>query len=804
MKIAVILVVIVIFLQFSIVSSENQNLQEVTVYHMNLLNKSKNAELIIEYYGEKSAIYSYFSQFGLQVERIGEFYKIFGNAKSFLNALNVEHNKTYLPNSISENLGTVYFETNVSSNIMEAKDPYPVNDLIEAYSVNKLINYGFNGKNFTAVVIVPFGDPNITENLMEFNNMYNLGPLNLTVKYFISRPTVYPSQWVLETDLDVETIHAFAPGANIILAVSPDDNVSSLENVLKTIVDQKLGNVISLSWGGPENEIYDPYFHQILKEAAYNGITVIASSGDSPIVEYPSSDPYVVSVGGTTLHIDNGTYLYESLWAESGGGYSEIFQRPSWQFFLNSTGRGVPDISLDGNPQTGVYIYSDGMVGVGGTSLSAPIFTGMILDLYSRLQFSLGYFLPQLYYMDYYNSTFFHTVYIQGNVTKWNQQTGLGSPNIYSWNFPVLNFSASAFLGNYSDLKNIYFNLRGFSETPMHTWENNSFYVQIQSENSSIKFGIYDTKKDSSFFYEYNSQIKYLSIKVIENSLYNVTFQFLSNGTFLTLNNSVFFIPVIIKNASIYTFALSQGHCSFYTNLGPVEFRNFYVNGINVKSAYVLNKNFTLYGAMEIPFIENDFLIGNVVKVDRILWPGNYNYIYTGPIILKNEMDLSNYSFIVGTGKSYDPYILSGLILNSTGSSNYLMILDLSGYYLINRCYNNLSDTSILFAKNVILKIENSKFSLSSSNLGIYLYSSTAYFQNVSIMAGVPILAFYSNIFVENSSIYLFPILFGSFINIFNMGIIFFIVPIFVLSPYYILAILLTIIFGIYLLKRRF
>ncbi len=799
MKILVLFAVILILIQIPLINENVQNLSEINIYHLNFLNSNKDVKIIMIYKGNFSDLYNYFSYFNLHVEKYGDFYTISGKWYSLSKAINFHDNKAYLPEYIKNNCSLIYIDTNVSSNLIFSNDPYTVNQTVDAYNVNNLINMGYNGKNFTAVVVVPYGDPNITENTNKFNNIYNLPPLNLTIKYFLSKPKIFPSQWVLETDLDVETIHAFAPGADIILAVSPDDNVSSLENVLKTVIEENIGNVISLSWGGPEDEIYDPYFHEIFKEAAYKNITVIASSGDSSTVEYPASDPYVVGVGGTTLYLNN-NYIYERAWSESGGGYSSIFTRPPWQFFLNSSGRGVPDISLDGNPQTGIFIYSNGITGVGGTSLSAPIFAGMLLDLYSKLHFSLGYFLPQLYYMKYYNPSDFHDVYYNGNVYIWHQQIGLGSPEIDKWTFPVKSFSTDVFLGNYTNVENITFEMRGFSQYPMHRFEENSFYVEIRSYNLSFDFGIYDNG-NSNFFYGNGSKITLIEKKVVENNLYNVSINFQSNFTIINIDDNIYSIPLKLKNVSLYVFAESVGPCSFYTNLGPVEFRDFHVNGMDVNSAYLIQRNFTIYGAMEIPFIKNDFLIGKVTSIDKTLWPSNYKYIYTNAIILKNENNLLNYSFIVGTGKHYDPFILSGLILNS--SSGYAIYLDLPGYYLINECYAN-SSAGILYGKNVNIVVENSKFHTGISNTGIYIYSSTVYFKNDSIFAGISIISFYSNIYIENSTLYIFPLIFSSVVHTFSSEIIFFIIPLFIYSPYYVFALIISIFVLIYLLKRRF
>jgi len=90
-----------------------------------------------------------------------------------------------------------------------------------------------------------------------------------------------------------------------------------------------------------------------------------------------------VAVGGTTLAIDPTTGArVESAWASTGGGLSAFEPQPAYQASVQATGRrSAVDVSLDANPSTGVLVYSSGTGGwaqVGGTSLSSPVFAGLI------------------------------------------------------------------------------------------------------------------------------------------------------------------------------------------------------------------------------------------------------------------------------------------------------------------------------------------------------------------------------------------------------------------------------------------
>jgi hypothetical protein len=122
-------------------------------------------------------------------------------------------------------------------------------------------------------------------------------------------------------------------------------------------------------------------------------VTFVASSGDSGAwtspqrtqvgVEWPASDPTVLSVGGTSLQVtSSGGYLGESAWTGGGGGYSRVYGEPSYQRGVQNTGvRTVPDVSYDADPNTGVPIYSSsagGWLVTGGTSAAAPQWAGLV------------------------------------------------------------------------------------------------------------------------------------------------------------------------------------------------------------------------------------------------------------------------------------------------------------------------------------------------------------------------------------------------------------------------------------------
>lgn len=159
----------------------------------------------------------------------------------------------------------------------------------------------------------------------------------------------------------------------------------------------------------------------IFLEAASQGQTFFASAGDTgsfcpvgaagvngvplgaPFVNYPAASPYVVGVGGTTLLTNqDGSYNSEIAWYAGGGGLSQFEESPSWQspalVLLTETGdRGVPDVSMDADPNSGATVYVNGAPeAVGGTSLSSPLALGVWARAISANP-KLGFASPKLY-----------------------------------------------------------------------------------------------------------------------------------------------------------------------------------------------------------------------------------------------------------------------------------------------------------------------------------------------------------------------------------------------------------------------
>lgn len=241
--------------------------------------------------------------------------------------------------------------------------------------------YGFDqvtadGTGQTIAIIDAYGSSSIQKDLNSFCSYFGLSPATVDIRYPQGKPGAN-SGWAQETSLDVEWAHAIAPGAHIMLVVAANASVSDLLGA----VDYAVANgatVVSMSWGAGE------YAGETTDDAHFNhpGVTFVASAGDSgEAVEWPAASPYVVGVGGTSLHLNSSSVrTSETAWSGSGGGISQYELTPSWQSgWSGLSSRGVPDVSYVADPNTGVEVVYGGKLYVfGGTSVGAPQWSALV------------------------------------------------------------------------------------------------------------------------------------------------------------------------------------------------------------------------------------------------------------------------------------------------------------------------------------------------------------------------------------------------------------------------------------------
>ena len=333
------------------------------------------------------------------------------------------------------------------------------------YTSNGAYNTNY-GSGETIAVIDAYGSPSISSDVKTFDSAFGLPAINLQIVQPFGKVS-RNSGWALETSLDVEWAHAMAPAAKIVLIETPSaSNTYLINDAVNYAYNTTHANIISMSWGEAQSDLTSAELAQyssIFSYVASHGVIPVAASGDngasdgtsSITVNYPSTDPSVVSAGGTSLVLNNPTstgasYGSEYAWNSSGGGISTYFPEPSYQSGagISASGRASPDVSYDANPNTGVWVYdttayegSSGWIQVGGTSAAAPQWSAIFADIQSIDGTSAinGANVHQILYSIYSSSdhgTAFHDITVGYNGyyyagPGYDEVTGIGSPIVY-------------------------------------------------------------------------------------------------------------------------------------------------------------------------------------------------------------------------------------------------------------------------------------------------------------------------------------------------------------------------------------
>ena len=341
---------------------------------------------------------------------------------------------------------------------------YKPGQLRDGYGLSSLTTRGIDGRGTTVAIVDAFGSPTLYQDAAEYARRNDPSHPLLRSQYseivFPANPELEPPDqcdaagWYGEQTLDVEAVHAMAPGAHILYVGAADCQDLVIDKALNTIVAGNLAQIVSNSYGNmgediPKSEV--KIFTSITLQAALEGIGLYFSSGDSgdeaanlgyPAADFSASSPWVTAVGGTSLGIDaKGRRVVETGWETgrsvlsggawtpaapggyqygSGGGTSVLFDEPWYQVGIvpdalaaqNQTGhhrgRVVPDISMVGDPNTGFLVgetqtFPDpegvhyGEFRLGGTSLSSPLFAGYMAVADQIARHRHGFINPALY-----------------------------------------------------------------------------------------------------------------------------------------------------------------------------------------------------------------------------------------------------------------------------------------------------------------------------------------------------------------------------------------------------------------------
>jgi subtilase family serine protease len=297
--------------------------------------------------------------------------------------------------------------------------------LQQAYGVDQLPADAGAGQ--TVAIVDAYGSPTILQDANKFSQVSGLPALDSSNFQVVMPQGIGnkkeskaqdPLGWQAEVSIDVEAVHAMAPGAKIVLVVAPN-NYASLDEAVNWINIHHIANIVTSSWGlpldlaAPGQASRD---ERIFEMAAAQGIGENFSTGDSGdevqhtgnlSVDFPSSSPWVNAVGGTSLftHSD-GSYDAETGWGDTfyrlatcdqsstiagqlhcdvynqdpskvldegftggaGGGLSNIWSAQPWQSSAISganaagygtvgTHRALPDVSMLADPETGMNIW---------------------------------------------------------------------------------------------------------------------------------------------------------------------------------------------------------------------------------------------------------------------------------------------------------------------------------------------------------------------------------------------------------------------------------------------------------------
>jgi subtilase family serine protease len=343
---------------------------------------------------------------------------------------------------------------------------------------------GMTGKGVTVAIVDAYASPTMPSDANEYAKVTGDQPfapgqytqdLAATFSYTAANECDAPS-WYGEQTLDIEAVHGMAPDANVVYVGAASCTDQDLGDALAFIVDNHLASIVSGSWGEPADESSEiPVYEEIFEAGAAEGIGFFFSSGDfgyeNPAedpnsdmqqVDYPTSSPYVTSVGGTSLAIGkSNNYKWETSWgtmlvklaangtswqstppgqwpadydASGGGGVSYEFTQPSYQAGVvpkslattlpnGSTSptpmRVVPDVSALADPSTGMLVgqtvlqpngttYAFSLSRVGGTSVSVQVFAGIEADAQQAAGHVLGFANPAIYQR--YGTSAFHDV----------------------------------------------------------------------------------------------------------------------------------------------------------------------------------------------------------------------------------------------------------------------------------------------------------------------------------------------------------------------------------------------------------
>jgi subtilase family serine protease len=390
----------------------------------------------------------------------------------------------------------------VAADCLTVSQCYAPHQFLVAYGIQPLIDRGITGHGVTVVLPEeaetgpgrpqPVNDllqsaTDIRQDLTDFDSRFGLPPARIQVIRIkaLAGSSASPSLAGVEEVEDTELVHAVAPDATIRELLVDPAHVSTpavfaatFAAYMRAAVNN--GEVISQSGIGQDFNVGEGSWtsaevatvNSALAYAAERHVTVVVASGDYGAigngsttprkeVSLPASDPWALAAGGTTLTANpvTGAYRSETVWNVqsgspdgSGGGFSRLFARPTYQNGVHGIGttRGVPDVAGEATGSSGMALAfsapggGDEFVGAGGTSAAAPFWAGLIALADQEAGHPLGFVNPAIYRIaqgPMYHKAFHdtttgnNTVSLNG-VTVSGYEAGAGWDPVTGWGTP--------------------------------------------------------------------------------------------------------------------------------------------------------------------------------------------------------------------------------------------------------------------------------------------------------------------------------------------------------------------------------
>ena len=259
-------------------------------------------------------------------------------------------------------------------------------DIATAYDIKPLYSASFNGAGQTIAIL---GQSAVSISDIEaFQSAAGLATKDPTMVIIPgSGDSTIVSGDEGESDLDLEWSSAMAPGADVYFVYAGSDTNFSVFDSAAYAVDEKIGNIISLSYDSCEPNLQATDYTSldaIFQQAASQGQSVFVASGDQGstacfienppqsgdptlavqqglAVNYPASSAFVTAVGGTEIAAADGV---DPTTGSKGSNYSTYWQSGSSDE-ITSLIKYIPEVAWNDDP------LSVGLTAANGGGLSA-------------------------------------------------------------------------------------------------------------------------------------------------------------------------------------------------------------------------------------------------------------------------------------------------------------------------------------------------------------------------------------------------------------------------------------------------